>query len=129
MPTRRVRNNNVDEIDEVHDQYYRDNYYENKPSNNWLPLLMIPLMIIGILAVFPYISGTTNPNNPNTIQNNVQPGTGGANPNNTESNPQFGVGGGPQTPSDTPTPTMKPSVTPSTDKMNLDLGTTREPTP
>lgn len=124
MVTRRIRTNDRDEVDEVHDQYYRDNYYNSDKASNWLPLLMIPLFIVGLLAVFPYLAG-----NSNNIQNNTaQPGTN-TQPDNTESNPQFGVGGGPENPTITPTTTPRPTSTTTPLNEPMDLETTREPTP
>lgn len=124
MTTRKTIITDEDDVDKIHDQYYKENYYNSRSSSNWVAILLVALFMVGILAIFPYMMG-----NRNNIQNTTNSPAVTTQPDSSQPGPQFGVGGGPDEATATPTPTteLSSTVTPLAPPMNLE--TTREPTP
>lgn len=119
--TRYANDKRRNEVDDIHDQYYREDMSTRRDNSNWIPLLIIPLLALGALAAYPFFSSNNGTQQPNVVA-----------PDN-NSNTQYGVGGGPVTPTDmvsptrTPTPTPNPSITDQPGVNTMDLETTVSP--
>ena len=108
-------------VDDIHDQYYRQDMSTRRDNNNWIPLLIIPLLALGALAAYPFFSSNNSTQQPNVVAPSG------------DTNVQYGVGGGPVTPTVSPTmtptrtPTPDPSVTEQPGGNTMDLNSTVAP--